>query len=367
MILISDIRQQTMILGVRFPHAHRSFFVVVCASTFLACLAVPACAQELSLQKSNTTENLRGVSVVSDKVAWASGTHGTYLRTLDGGSTWVAAQVPGTAELDFRDVEAFSPELAYLLSIGAGKLSRIYKTTDGGKNWALQFTNANPKAFFDCMAFWDEEHGLAISDPVGKEFILIATDDGGTHWSELFPKKMPQAFEGEGAFAASGSCLTVHGDRDAWFASGGSSARVFHSTDRGKTWNVAETPIVHGNASSGIFSITFRDEKHGVAAGGDYKLPEMEGPNLAFTDDGGVTWKLSDLSPQPFFSAVALDPKDVGRVLAVGPSHAADAPAIQGKEWPKLWNVSLNAISFSASGDAFAVGPLGTIVKISHP
>lgn len=362
-----SIGRRMMPCGVRFRKTHHSFFAFPSFFLFAlgSFLAASASAQELSLQKSNTTENLRGVSTVSDKVAWASGTHGTYLRTTDGGSSWQVAQVPGAEELDFRDVEAFSADVAYLLSIGSGKLSRIYKTTDGGKNWTPQFTNTNPQAFFDCVAFWDQDHGLAVSDPVGKEFILFATDDGGANWTDLFPKKMPPAFEGEGAFAASGSCLTVHGDRDAWFASGGSEARVFHSADRGKTWTVAETPIVHGNASSGIFSIAFRDQKHGAIAGGDYKLPQMEGPNLAFTEDGGQTWKLSELSPQPFFSAVALDPSDQHRVLAVGPTHAAYAPDIQGKEWPKIWDVNLNALSIAPTGDAFAVGPKGTIVRIS--
>jgi len=346
--------------SIRFRTLRRTFFLFA----FTSVLAASAPAQEISLQKSNTTENLRGVSTVSDKIAWASGAHGTYLRTIDGGTSWQVAHVPGAEDLDFRDVKAFSADVAYLLSIGTGKLSRIYKTTNGGKNWALQFTNADSKAFFDCMAFWDQDHGLAISDPVGKEFILIATDDGGTHWSDVFPKKMPPAFEGEGAFAASGTCLIAQGNSNAWFATGGSVARVFHSTDRGKTWTAAITPIVHGNASSGIFSIAFRDEKHGLAAGGDYKSPEMPGPHLAFTEDGGVTWKLSELAPQPFFSAVAFAPTDSHRLLVVGPTHAAEASDIEGKQWPKTWDVNLNAISFSPTGDAFAVGPKGTIVKI---
>src|SRR5579863_8162863 len=127
-------------------------------ATHLRCL--PFClfvagslfAQNPIVQQSNTTENLRGISVVDDQIAWASGTHGTYLRTTDGGNSWRAAQVPGAESLDFRDAEAFSANLAYLLSAGPGEQSRIYKTNDAGKNWALQFTNKNPKGFFDCMA-----------------------------------------------------------------------------------------------------------------------------------------------------------------------------------------------------------------------
>src|ERR1700687_2581570 len=92
------------------------------------------------VQFSNTTENLRGVSAVSRQVAWASGTHGTYLRTIDGGRRWTPAQVPDAAALDFRAVTAFSADEAFLMSAGPGEQSRIYHTSDAGKNWALQVT-----------------------------------------------------------------------------------------------------------------------------------------------------------------------------------------------------------------------------------
>src|SRR5579872_2370671 len=222
-------------------------------------VAQPLLAQNPTPQKSNTRENLRGVSVLSSHIAWASGTHGTYLRTIDGGNSWRAAQVPGAESRDFRDVKAFNADLAYLLSVGAGEQSRIYKTSDAGKTWAMQFTNNDPKGFFDCMAFWDRDHGIALGDPVadnsGKlRFELIATEDGGKNWKPISPGSLPPAVEGEGAFAASGSCITVQGNSNVWFATGGKVARVFHSTDAGRTWTVADTPLIHGPDSAGIFS-----------------------------------------------------------------------------------------------------------------
>ena len=114
---------------------------------FVILFASSLSAQLSTIQNSNTTENLRGVSAPSTNVAWASGTHGTYLRTIDGGNTWHTAQVPGAESLDFRDVEAFSADLAYLLAAGPGDQSRIYKTNDAGKTWSLQFTNQEPKGF----------------------------------------------------------------------------------------------------------------------------------------------------------------------------------------------------------------------------
>jgi photosystem II stability/assembly factor-like uncharacterized protein len=333
-----------------------------------------------SIQKSNTTENLRGISVLANEVAWASGTHGTYLRTTDGGNSWHVAQVPEATALDFRDVEAFSADLAYLLSAGSGDQSRIYKTTDAGKTWTLQFTNKNPKGFFDCMAFWDRDHGIALGDPVADnsgtlKFELISTEDGGQTWNPLPPESLPPAIEGEGAFAASGTCITIQGTANVWFATGGKAARVFRSTNAGKTWTVAETPITHGQDSTGIFSIAFRDATHGVIAGGDYKHPDQDGPNLAFTNDGGLTWTLSPISPQRYFSAVAFahPQSDSEAIVIVGSSGSAyegDAAKMSQQKTPlqktslqKTWNLNLNAVSASSS-EIIAVGPKGLIVSI---
>jgi photosystem II stability/assembly factor-like uncharacterized protein len=339
-------------------------------------LSASLLAQNPTIQKSNTTENLRGVSVLSGEVAWASGTHGTYLRTTDGGNSWQAAQVPGAEALDFRDVEAFNADLAYLLSAGSGELSRIYKTTDAGKSWTLQFTNKDPKGFFDCMAFWNRDRGIAVGDPVadnsGKlKFELIATEDGGKNWKPIPPDSIPPAIVGEGAFAASGTCIAVQGSANVWFATGGKVARVFRSTDAGKTWSVADTPISHGPDSTGIFSIAFRDAIHGVIAGGDYKHPEQDGPHLACSNDGGLTWILSTSAPQTYFSAVAFakPSSESGAILVVGSFRSAYEDDIAKTSSAKAsgqksWDWNLNAVSVSATGEAIAVGPKGLIVGI---
>lgn len=328
-------------------------------------LAAGSFAQEHTLQASHTTENLRGVSAVSPKVIWASGTHGTYLRTNDGGITWIAAQVPGAEALDFRDVEAFSANEAYLLAAGPGEQSRIYKTSDGGKTWSLQFTNREPKGFYDCMAFWDRTHGIALGDPVNGKFELLTTEDG-VHWGALAPVAFPPAIEGEGAFAASGTCIAVQGESNVWFGTGGKAARVFHSQDRGKTWTVAETPIVHGTESQGIFSITFRDGIHGLVAGGDYQHPEKGEANLAFTEDGGVTWKLAGIHPQSYFSAIGYaDPSIPRGLLAVGSTRAVTSDTLFRDKWTVLVETNLNALSFAPPWDAWAVGPKGAIMHWS--
>jgi photosystem II stability/assembly factor-like uncharacterized protein len=361
------------------------------ATTVLLLAASAALAQSApQTQLSHTAENLRGVSAVSRQVEWASGAHGTYLRTTDG-RTWISAQVPDAAALDFRAVVAFSAAEAFLMSAGPGDQSRIYRTTDAGQHWQLQFTNNNPKGFFDSMVFWDSTHGVVLGDPVPDEtgklkFELLLTNDGQT-WTPIPPLQLPPAEEGEGAFAASNTCIAILKPADAniWFATGGHAARVFHSPDLGRTWQVSDTPILHGPDSAGIFSITFRDPTHGVIAGGDYKHPDQDGPNLAFTSDGGKTWTLSQIFPQSYYSAVAYDRrnKDRGernpkakdldenqantRLFIVGPNFIYDfrPPQNPTRISPrKKSGVQFNAVSPYAEGGALFVGPKGSIATI---
>ncbi len=158
-------------------------------------LAVLLLAPSWTPQSSGVTVRLRGVSAVSDRVAWASGAGNTILRTDDGGATWRKLPNPSAVpaeRLDFRDVDAVSPTTAYALSIGAGTLSRIYKTTDAGLTWTMQFANADADAFFDAMAFWDADHGIAVSDSVRGAFVIITTEDGGKSWNRVPADRLPR-------------------------------------------------------------------------------------------------------------------------------------------------------------------------------
>jgi photosystem II stability/assembly factor-like uncharacterized protein len=312
------------------------------------------------LQNSGVTVRLRGVSAVSDRVAWASGASSKVLRTVDGGATWKALRVTDEV-LDFRDIDAISERLAYVLSIGNGPASRIYKTTDAGKTWALQFKTSDSKAFLDAMSFWDPTHGLVIGDSIDGKFYVLITQDGGTTWARIPGDKLPPALENEGAFAASGTNIAVFDKTHAWIGTGASSkARVLYTTDGGHSWNVADTPLKSG-PSSGIFSVAFRDAKHGVIVGGDYTKEKEAVDNVAVTSDGGATWTLgSGLSG--FRSVVAYSQ---GVVIAVGPS-GADVSHDDGKTWSALEGPGFDTFSFiKGSKLGWGSGAQGGIGKLS--
>jgi photosystem II stability/assembly factor-like uncharacterized protein len=176
---------------------------------------------------------------------------------------------------------------------------------------------------------------------------------------------MPPALPGEGAFAASGTCLVARGEGSVWFGTGGAEARIFRSTDRGRSWTVANVPIQSGNASSGVFSLAFRDERQGVAVGGDYKRPEEAGRCVAFSADGGRTWTLSPGADSVSYrSAVAYVPGALTpTVICVGPA-GSDLSIDGGQTWARVSATGFHALSFPRLGRAgWAVGEAGQIAK----
>jgi photosystem II stability/assembly factor-like uncharacterized protein len=316
-------------------------------------------------QNSGVTVRLRGVSAVSDKVAWASGAGSTILRTDDGGTTWTRLPGPTTDRLDFRDIDAIDERTAYVLSIGSGAASRIFKTTDAGATWQSQFVNQDPDAFFDAMAFWDADHGIAVSDSVNGRFVIITTGDGGRTWTPVPADRLPPALPDEGAFAASGTNVTVFGRDHAWFATGAAArARVLRSEDRGRTWRIADTPIPAGK-SAGIYSIAFRDARHGVIVGGDYAKESEAIDNVAITSDGGATWTLvRDRALTGFRSVVAYQPGTPGTFIAVGPL-GSDLSSDDGKTWSRLEGPGYDTFSFAKSGVVgWAAGSQGRIGRL---
>ena len=309
-----------------------------------------------------TEASFRGLSVVSEKIVWASGTAGTVVRTADGGRTWDVFRIPGAEKLDLRDIEAFDGRTAYALSIGNGDSSRIYKTIDGGKTWSLQFRNADEKAFFDAIACWDVSTCIAMSDPIGGRYRLIATADGGTSWLPLPEAALPAAKSGEAAFAASGTCLIVNGRTDAFLVTGGTDARVLRSADRGRTWSSAATPIVSGSAGSGIFSIAMFGASAGAIVGGNYEKPDLAGDTLAFTNDGGRTWTAAS-GLGGYRSGVAY--LDRTTLVAVG-TNGSDISADGGRTWQALDEANYNVVQARGKKAVWAAGPKGLIAKLER-
>ena len=334
----------------------------------------------LTPQNSGTTSGLISVWPVNPQVVWACGRNGTFTVTTDGGQTWTASVVPGAETLQFRDVQAFSASVAYLMSIGSDATDfRIYKTADGGATWTIQFENQNPNAFYDGFAFWTPLRGIAHSDSVNGVFPDLRTTDGTT-WQDI-SNNMPPALPGEFSFASSGTCVATQGGRNAWIATGGSDiARVLATRDEGNTWNAYDTPLV-SSPSAGAFTVAFRDPFDGIVGGGDLDPGDPNNARTATSSDGGQTWTFT--APPPVTGAIfglsyvgrtgrgAGD--NLGRAVVITandpPTFATGAAAWtpdEGNTWFTLQGVSgFWAVAFATPKAGWLVGTNGRILKIS--
>ena len=327
---------------------------------------VPSTPPVLAAQRSGTTALLQAVSAPSERVAWVSGHRGTYAITTDGGATWRAAVVPDADSLQFRDVYAVDDKTAWLLAAGEGDRSRIYHTTDGGRSWMVQFRNAEPRAFFDCLDFWDSRRGLAFSDAVEGEFVILTTGDAGRTWTRVPPSAVPDARSGEGAFAASGTCVATGPRGRAWIITGNAApnSRVLYTADYGVTWEVFTTPVSAGEGA-GAASLTVRDTLHGVIMGGPVGRPDERGDWTAVTGDGGRTWTQGGRPAMagPIYG-VAYVPRTPA-LVAVGP-RGMDWSRDDAASWSRLDTLAYWSVGFSRAGRAgWAVGPSGRITRIT--
>jgi len=338
--------------------------ISVLAATLPGCDVPPPLADTWTpsweVQYTDSTTGFWAISIVDADTVWVSGTRGRVARTLDGGESWTVTEVPGAQELQFRDVHAFSASEAFVLSIGNGIDSRIYRTSDGGTSWDLSFQNEDPNGFFDCLSFWDRERGVAFSDSFEGEFTLIRTLDGGASWERLDPAFIPDARPGEGAFAASGTCLVTRPGGLAWFGTGasGMDTRVIRSADFGRSWEEAPTPIQSTDGASGVFSLSFLDDETGMAVGGKYNQPDSLYDDAAVTSDGGRSWTLvTRTGLGGAVSGVSYVPgAPTPTLVAVSASGGSAYSLDNGGSWTVFDTTSYQAVAFAAPDVGWAVG-----------
>jgi photosystem II stability/assembly factor-like uncharacterized protein len=312
---------------------------------------------------SNTEANFRSICAVSEKIAWVGGSKGTFLKTINGGKTWVTQVVQGAEQLDFRDVHAFDDKTAILMSAGEAEKgnAKFYRTEDGGKTWSIVYETTQQGVFFDGIDFWDKQNGLAFSDPINNKFFILRTKDGGKTWQPINPENIPENQANEAAFAASGTSLIAVGDKQAYICTGGGKlARIFKTTNRGENWEVVSSNMEAGK-TNGLFGLRFWDNQHGIAVGGDYQAVEKAIPNVLLTSDGGKTWvDAPQTVPVGLKEGVSFFKNKT--LIAVGPSGTCYSKDF-GKSWKLIDKTAFHAISI-AGNSVWTVGAKGSIGKL---
>lgn len=308
----------------------------------------------------NDSLSIRAITVIGENLAFA-GNNGVYgLYHAKNHSTKINVQKKDSLKPEFRAVANTATDF-FILSVGNPAL--LYKTGDAGK-MELVYTEENENVFYDAMNFWNDREGIAMGDPTENCLSIIITRDGGKSWYKLACKDLPEIADGEAAFAASNSNIAIQGDKT-WILSGGKKSRVFYSEDKGKSWQVFETPLIQGESTSGGYSMDFYDEKNGFIIGGDYTKPEVNQANKAGTQDGGKTWKLVGEGMAPGYkSSIRYIPGSKGRGLIAtgftGIHYSKDA----GKTWNKLSKEGFYTLRFINDTLAYAAGK-GRIAKLT--
>ncbi len=332
---------------------------------FLILFSLPllCLAQKYTLTPLTTGTNtsLRGLSVVSDDIAWVSGSNGYVGKTTDGGSTWTWVQPTGYQQLDFRSIKAFNANKAIIAN--AGSPAHILLTEDGGQNWKQVYNNIDSAIFLDGVDFWNNDKGIIFGDPIKNKMQLLKTVDGGLTWQDISKNLKANLAPGEAGFAASGTAINTFGSK-VWIATGGLVSNIYYSANYGKTWQVYKCPIIQGENSMGAFSINFLNAKKGVVVGGNYLKDKDNTNNIFLTNNGGKTWQKPVKSVFGFRSAVTFVNELV--CFATGTS-GTDFSLDGGENWENLSKLGFHALQKAKTGKIILLtGSKGRVYKVTE-
>lgn len=253
-------------------------------------------AQNIQLLNSGTKASIRGLSVVSDKVVWISGSNGTVGKSVDGGDTWFITQVKDFEKSDFRAIEAFDENTAIIMAIA--EPAYILRTTDGGLHWQTVYQNNTPGMFLDAMDFSNDKTGMVIGDPIDNKVFIAQTIDGGKKWQEFPLPERAVVDSGEAFFASSGTNIRLLSRRQPIFISGGTRSRLFMGA------NKTDLPILQGKTSTGANSIAIKNKNIFIIVGGDFNSKDDTTQNCCITNDGGKTFIPPAIRPHGYRSCV---------------------------------------------------------------
>jgi photosystem II stability/assembly factor-like uncharacterized protein len=310
-------------------------------------------AQQLEILTQGTATSIRGLSVVSNEIVWASGSKGMVGRSIDGGKTWNWNQVPGFEKREFRDIEAFDELNAVILAIAEPGV--ILKTADGGKNWKPVYTDTSTGIFLDAFHFAGNGSGIVIGDPLKGEIYLASTNDNGNTWKRNL--KVPKTDSGEACFASSGTNIVALKNGGYYFVTGGLSSRL-HGAE-----SVTRLPLVQGKESTGANSIAVYGN-NAIVVGGDFTRDTAIANNCVIVRLGKVPAFTTPATP-PHGYRSCVEFIDSHKLITCGTS-GVDISADGGKNWKLISNESFHVCQKARKGNAiFLAGGNGRIAKYS--
>lgn len=227
-----------------------------------------------------TDSLLLDIDAVNSKLV-AVGERGHVLVSNDDGRTWQQVQVPTRSTL----TGVFLLDEKHGWAVGHDAV--ILRTTDGGVSWQRVFYDpGQERPLFDIW-FADRQYGFAV----GAYGFFLETHDGGQSWQERIIAE--EDFHLNQIGTGPEEQLIIAGE----------AGHIYHSHDRGETWQGIESPY-HGS----FFAAAILAEETYVVAG-------LRG-HLFISIDAGNNWKsLPSRSSDMLTDILEIDS---GRFVVVG-------------------------------------------------
>lgn len=217
---------------------------------------------------------------LTTEVGWLVGE--VVYHTSDGGRSWEQLGKTPRGDVNRQRKMRIAPSIAdftpalWFTGIEKGLMARldgeVYLTGDGGRTWNMIWRV--DKRITD-LFFINNQNGWIV----GEEGFIARTSDGGRTWSSI-----------PSSTRADLTNIFFLNERIGWAS--GFNSTILYTKDGGETWKQGSINPLSG--SPPLASVSFADELHGFAVGGnaDSMYPSLVAPsNIVLTsDDGGQTW-----------------------------------------------------------------------------
>ncbi len=289
------------------------------------------------------------------------GSAGQYYRTADGGNTWQAGII-AEGEPFITSISAVNTQMAWATVVDDNEGSAIYKTINGGTTWQLTSAPFSARSFSNFVHFWNTKEGVAMGDPLNGRFEIYLTINGGDTWTAVSDTNMPRpnsSFE-----YGYNNIYSVVGNH-IWFFTSGS--RVFHSYNKGATWQAYDTQL-GSNLNGG--GITFNSKMQGLAVKSDYDIVNANfHTTVSQSLDTGKTWqRLSITNSDVYFFDIKALPNNtfLASVVKKGGFITGKYATLISYDLGKSWitineDVKVNALCVSQKTNRIISGSLNTL------
>ncbi|GEM_PF-879224 len=257
---------------------HRALYWLISIAIFLGgtVLALPASAGSWVQQYSGPNQ-LNGVAFQGGAtLGLAVGVHGTILRTMDAGKTWVKLPLDQSTlnAVTFANADPFIGNVALdggqiheaivpsSFACAVGETGAIYTSNDGGQSWMAQASHRINT--LTAVSFPDSQHGWVV----GGSGTIIATTDGGVTWVAQTSNTAEQLYGVQFITTSRGWAV-------------GANGVLLRTVNGGRTWMSAKYQLPDGTFPY-WYSVSFLDASNGFVSGqGGYVIKSV---------DGGQTW-----------------------------------------------------------------------------